>query len=92
LRNLNANEPLIRLLLLLDSGAMGKVKKGMECSVKGCSEPAVRSVSYADYSAAGLGGSAEPTAGRVYLCEKHYKEYKKAAKKLRKLQKWRWMA
>lgn len=71
---------------------MGKVKKGVKCSVEGCDRPAVRSISYAQFSTANTGLSVKEQGSRVYLCEAHYKEYKRASKKLKKLQKWRWMA
>ena len=53
---------------------MGKVGKGVKCSVTGCGEDAVRSVSPVDVSHAGLKVS---TSGRGYLCKNHYKEMKK---------------
>jgi len=71
---------------------MGKVKKGVKCSVKDCERLAVRSISRAQFSEANTGLSIETRGPRVYLCETHYKAYKRASKKLKKLQKWRWMA
>ncbi len=69
---------------------MGKVKKGVQCSVKDCDKPAIRSVSYVDFSNAKLQLEVETIGNRVYLCRDHYKEYKKAIKKLRKMDRWRW--
>lgn len=68
---------------------MGRVKRGATCSVKGCEREAVRSLSLDKVKAAGLdveGGR------RVYLCEEHYKEYKKRTKKQRKAELWRFKA
>ena len=65
--------------------AMGKVKRGVGCSVKGCSKPAVRSVSVERAKAAGL----DVEGRRAYLCEEHYKEFKRRRKKERLVEKWR---
>jgi len=70
---------------------MGKVRKGVQCSVKECNKQAVRSISYVDFSNAKLPFEVESVGNRVYLCKEHYKEYKKATKRERKLEKWRWM-
>lgn len=66
---------------------MGKIDKGINCSVDGCSEMAVRSISAEKASEAKL-KTAE--ARRAYLCKKHYKELKKQLRKDRRLEKWRW--
>ena len=65
---------------------MGKVGKGVKCSVSGCSEDAIRSVSGEDVTRAGLKVA---TAGRSYLCKNHYKEMKKKTKKDRQVERWR---
>jgi len=66
---------------------LGRVAKGVKCSVKGCSNPAVRSLSAAKVSSAGLDvGSGR----RAYLCKEHYREYKKRTKKEKRLDKWRY--
>ncbi|MCD6562595.1 MAG: hypothetical protein J7K23_01610 [Thermoproteales archaeon] len=70
---------------------MGRIKKGIQCSVKGCDRPAIRSISYVDFSNSKLSLEIESLGNRVYLCREHYKEYKKATKKLRKIDKWRWV-
>ncbi|MCD6208628.1 MAG: hypothetical protein J7J67_00350 [Thermoproteales archaeon] len=70
---------------------MGRVGKGVKCSVKGCENRAVRSISVVEFEKAWKELEIEQTASRVYLCERHYKEYKKRARKLRKIEKWRWM-
>jgi len=66
---------------------MGKVDKGVTCSVTGCIEMAVRSISAEKVAEAKLSTGA---TRRAYLCRKHYKELKKNLKKDRRLEKWRW--
>jgi len=65
---------------------LGKVGKGVKCSVTGCGEDAVRSVSPVDVSHAGLKVS---TSGRAYLCKNHYKEMKKKLRKDKEIERWR---
>jgi len=72
---------------------LGKVKKGQECSIIGCSKTAIRSISpsYADVlSKAGL--NVKGGHGRIYLCEEHYKAFKKLRKKDAMLERWRMKA
>jgi hypothetical protein len=67
---------------------LGRVDKGIGCSVSGCKNPAERSLSRTD-----MGGSGLSLAGdgrRVYLCRDHYKQWKKATKKSRTLERSRW--
>ncbi|WP_288006965.1 hypothetical protein [Thermofilum sp.] len=61
---------------------MGKISKGVTCSIKDCNEQAVRSISREEFekSRSGL-ALKEDVKGRVYLCKKHYNEYKKAYRK-----------
>jgi len=68
---------------------LGRVDKGVKCSVTGCGREAVRSLSAVKVKSAGLnvGGSER----RAYLCKEHYKEYKKKTKKDKQLEKWRYM-
>jgi len=66
---------------------MGRISKGKLCSVEGCSKEAIRSLSAAKVEAAGL---KVKEARRVYLCREHYKEYKKATKKEKTLERWRY--
>lgn len=66
---------------------MGRVAKGVKCSVVGCDKEAVRSLSREKVSSAGL--KVEGTR-RSYLCKDHYKEYKKETKKDKMLEKWRY--
>jgi ABC-type transport system involved in Fe-S cluster assembly fused permease/ATPase subunit len=65
---------------------LGKVSKGEKCSF--CSEPAVKSLSAFETSKY-FKVEAE-ARGRVYLCKKHYKEYKKKSEKARELERLRW--
>ena len=67
---------------------MGRIAKGVKCSVSGCGKDAVRSISAAKVKSADLKvGSGER---RAYLCKEHYKEYKKKTKKERKTEQWRY--
>ncbi|MEJ2270891.1 MAG: hypothetical protein P8X91_00055 [Candidatus Bathyarchaeota archaeon] len=65
---------------------MGRITKGVKCSVKNCDNDAIRSISREKVNAAGL--KVDETK-RSYLCRDHYKEYKKATKKDKLLEKWR---
>ncbi len=67
---------------------MGKVGKGIKCSVIGCGNDAIRSVSPDDVSRAGLRVS---MSGRGYLCKDHYKEMKKKLRKDKQVERWRMM-
>jgi thymidine kinase len=67
---------------------LGRVDKGVKCSVSGCSKEAMRSLSLEKVKSAGLNvGSSER---RAYLCKEHYKEYKKKTKKDKQIEKWRY--
>ncbi|MBS7621874.1 hypothetical protein KEJ32_07175 [Candidatus Bathyarchaeota archaeon] len=67
---------------------MGRVAKGVKCSVSGCGKEAKRSLSAIKVRMAGLTlGSGER---RAYLCESHYKDFKKKTKKERKIEQWRY--
>ena len=66
---------------------MGKVAKGIKCSVVGCNQEAVRSLPNDKVSTSGLKVT---KSRRVYLCREHYKEFKKAIKKEKMLDKWRY--
>jgi hypothetical protein len=65
---------------------LGKVAKGIKCSVTGCGDDAVRSLPTDKVKAAGL---KVEKARRVYLCKEHYKEFKRNTKQERVLEKWR---
>lgn len=66
---------------------MGRVDKGVKCSVSGCSKEAIRSLSAEKVRSAGLNVGSER---RSYLCKEHYKEYKKRTKKEKTLEQWRY--
>jgi len=67
---------------------MGRIAKGVKCSVSRCSKEAIRSLSAARVRSASLEiGSSER---RAYLCKEHYKEYKKKTKKEKKVEQWRY--
>ena len=69
---------------------MGRIDKGVKCSVSGCSKEAARSISTEKAKAAGLNvGSNER---HVYVCREHYKEFKKKTKKDKTIEKWRYGA
>lgn len=54
---------------------MGKISKGVNCSIIGCPEKAIKSLSTSKVVSVGFQISSKYR--RVYLCEKHYKEFKK---------------
>ena len=65
--------------------SMGRVGKGARCSVAGCGEEAVRSVSVPKAKFAGL----EVEGRRAYLCKEHYKAFKKGSRRERRIERWR---
>ena len=67
---------------------MGRVAKGVKCSVKGCEKDAIRSLPRDKVSGAGL--KVDDGTRRSYLCRDHYKEYKKGSKKDKLLEQWRY--
>lgn len=72
--------------MLVWGRCMGRVSKGVKCSVEGCGKEAVKSLSVEKVKACGLKISGDR---RVYLCKDHYKEYKKASRKDKFIEKWR---
>jgi hypothetical protein len=69
--------------------SMGKVAKGQPCSVVGCKDSAVRSISPDKVATTGLNiGSSR----RAFLCKTHYREFKKLSRKDRQIDKWRFSA
>lgn len=67
---------------------LGRVDKGVKCNVSSCGKEAVRSLSAAKVRSAGL--NVNSNERRAYLCEAHYKEFKKKTKKERKIEQWRY--
>ena len=69
---------------------MGKIRKGELCSIEGCNEVAVRSVSLSLINSSKLKNMLKRgNYKRVYLCKKHYKMLKKESKKMREIEKLR---
>ena len=66
---------------------MGRIGKGVKCSVSGCGGEAIRSLSSEKVKTAGLRVGDDK---RAYLCREHYKEYKKKTKKDKQIEKWRY--
>lgn len=58
------------------------------CEVKGCKAAQVRSISAKKVGESGL--TIEKRTGNVHLCKDHYREFKKATKKDRELDRLGW--
>jgi hypothetical protein len=67
---------------------MGRVDKGVNCSVQGCDQSAQRSMSGSKARMAS--DLVVDSDKRVYLCKTHYKEWKKATKEDRENERARW--
>lgn len=63
---------------------MGRIDKGVNCTVQGCKNVAERSLSLEQISKSSL--KVSNTTRRVYLCHEHYKQWKKDTKKERDLE------
>jgi len=59
-----------------------------KCSVDGCGEIYVRTVSAREAKKAGL--QVDGTEGRVHLCKAHYRIFKKATRKDREIDRLTW--
>ena len=68
---------------------MGRVDKGVNCSVQGCDQTAQRSMSGSKASMA-LDMDLDSSSKRIYLCKAHYREWKKASKNERENERARW--
>ncbi|HEX2231647.1 MAG TPA: hypothetical protein VHG34_05590 [Nitrososphaeraceae archaeon] len=68
---------------------MGRVDKGVNCSIQGCDQTAQRSMSGSKASMA-LNLDLDSTSKRIYLCKTHYREWKKASKNERENERARW--
>ncbi|MDP9197128.1 MAG: hypothetical protein M3O24_01010 [Thermoproteota archaeon] len=68
---------------------MGRVQKGIQCSVQGCDNSAERSISSSKASMA-VDLVINTSSKRAYLCKQHYKEWKKATKEDRENERARW--
>jgi len=73
-------------LFRIGGSSIGQGLQGGECSL--CSEPAVKSLSASEVSKY-FKVEAEARS-RVYLCKRHYKEYKKRSEEARELERLRW--
>jgi hypothetical protein len=67
---------------------LGKIDKGVTCSVSGCKETAVKSISRSQLTGSGL--SVGGDGRRVYLCHDHAKAWRKSTKKDRDAERARW--
>ncbi|MGD0330142.1 MAG: hypothetical protein ABSB40_06795 [Nitrososphaeria archaeon] len=63
---------------------MGRINKGVNCSIQGCKNAAERSLSLEQVSKSSL--KVDNSTRRVYLCHEHYKKWKKETKKDRDLE------
>ena len=68
---------------------MGKVDKGVACSVQGCDQIALRSMS-GSKAAMAIDLMVDSSSKRIYLCRQHYKDWKKATKEDRDNERARW--
>jgi hypothetical protein len=68
---------------------MGKVSKGIKCSVEGCPNEASRSLSADKVKKVSF---KTQNTRRAYLCKDHYKQFKKETKKDRMREKWKYMS
>ena len=68
---------------------MGRVDKGVNCSVNGCENSAERSIS-ASKASMDSDLVVNTSNKRVYLCRQHYKGWKKATKEDRENERARW--
>lgn len=72
---------------------MGKIKQGTICSVEGCNNNAIRSFSKDKVIQALQKGGVNLTESRrrrAYLCQEHYKLFKKHQRQEKKIDKWRY--
>ena len=67
---------------------MGIVSKGSPCNVEGCDAPAVRSLNTKKIQDAGF--RLNSSGKKSGLCKEHYKEWKKATKEDRSLERARY--
>ena len=68
---------------------MGRIDKGVNCSIQGCDETAQRSMSGSKASMA-VNMDLDSTSKRIYLCKTHYREWKKVSKSERENERARW--
>jgi hypothetical protein len=63
---------------------MGVIAKGAKCNVNGCNNDGARSLNATKVENAGL--QASSSGKKTVLCKEHYKEWKKASKDDRDLE------
>ena len=68
---------------------MGRIDKGVNCSVQGCDQKGERSITSTKAQMA-TDLEMDLTGKRAYLCKSHYKEWKKATKEERNNERARW--
>lgn len=69
---------------------MGRVDKGIHCSVEACENEALRSIS-SNKAHMAPGMDMDSSVGkRIFLCKQHYKDWKKATKEDRDNERARW--
>jgi hypothetical protein len=68
---------------------MGRIEKGITCSVLKCDESADRSMSLAKAKMS-QDLDFDNSKKRVYLCKNHYKDWKKSSKVDREVERMRW--
>ena len=67
---------------------MGKISKGVECSLNDCSSSAIRSINSKNGDSEQFPISSD--SNKVYFCNEHYKSWKKSTKELRKTERARY--
>ena len=67
---------------------MGIIAKGAKCSVIGCDKDGVRSLTTSKVE--GTGWSISSGSKKTVLCKEHYKEWKKATKDEREIERARY--
>ncbi|MCJ2563838.1 MAG: hypothetical protein LN417_07090 [Candidatus Thermoplasmatota archaeon] len=65
-------------------------KEAETCEISGCDEEAVRSIPSGKLKSALPDMSIDKERGRMRICKKHYREYKKATKEDRELHRLSW--
>ncbi|MFQ6107627.1 MAG: hypothetical protein ACE5QF_08615 [Thermoplasmata archaeon] len=65
-------------------------KEAETCEISGCGEEAARSIPTGKLKGALPDVSVEKERGRVHICKKHYRKYKKATKQDRELERLSW--
>jgi len=68
--------------------AQRKEPEAQSCEVSGCKNESARSISAKKVGESGL--KIDKKSGNVHLCKDHYRDYKKATKKDRELERMGW--